>query len=69
MTHLLPVASAFLAVPCPPQKRDTPDRGGGLPLLFLVFYLICAALSVIEAFWPSLAAAISAIQAVAMPQL
>lgn len=71
MTHLLlPVASAFLAAPYASGKRDSlPERGGGLPILFLLFCIACAALSVVELLWPPAAAAVLAVETVVFPQL
>ena len=69
MTHLLlPYASAFLAAPSGKWDR-LPERSGGLPLLFLVFCLACAALSVVELLWPPAATAVLTFETVIIPQL
>ena len=71
MTHLLlPITSVFLVTPISSSERDPgPDRGGAPPFVFLIFCLACAALSVLEALWPSMSDAVAAIQALVMPQL
>ncbi len=71
MTHLLlPVASAFLAAPNASGRRGSlPERSDGLPVLFLLFCIACAAISILETFWPAVAVAVSAIEAVIVPQL
>ena len=69
MTYHLPVAIAFLAFPASRRRNSLPEKSDGLPVLFLLFCVICAAVSVLEALWPSMATAVSAIEAVIAPQL
>ncbi len=71
MTHLLlPVASAFLAVPYTPGRPDpVPDRHGDLPLRFLLFCAVCAVMPVVELVWPPVAVAVSSVEIAMVPLL